>query len=358
MSKNEIRPIIGGIFGTRTEWDAEGNQIKKDDFHLRIYWDLWHSGAIADMPRYQLHVYLTIAMHLDQRGKGWPTQEQIAELLKVNRKTVGEAIKALVQKGYIERTRHRKPDGTWSNYEYKIKFAPSSDHDQKPDDHVQKTDMDENDPSITHDQKTDMDESAENRHSYHVQKTDMGHVQFTTSSELDTKKDSFELNTEIKTEYEDESSTEQQPEGRKKKNIQITLDEIADMELDSSFLPEGFPPKFTEAVKKVRDDLETIRYYFDIAKAAHKDAEKRLREQLQDPSFEFGDTYFDDDVAASAFLSTIGQAKLGKIEESIEAHFRGNVRSRLIRKELALVQALHKKEKQDQFIPYDWLNTD
>jgi predicted transcriptional regulator len=322
MGKNEIRPIIGGIFGTRTEWDAEGNQIKKDDFHLRLYWDLWHSGAIANMPRFELHVYLTIAMHLDQRGQGWPTQEEIAEMLKVNRKTVGAATKALEEKGYIERERHRKPDGTWSNYIYKIKFAP---------------------PVQQHD---------------HDQKTDMDHVQFTTGGKLDTKKDIFELNTEsntVKTEYKNESSTEQQPQ-EKKKSISITLDEIADLELDSSFLPENFPPKFTEAVKKVRDDLETIRYYFDIARAAHKDAEKRLKEQLQDPSFEFGDTYFDDDVAAAAFLSTIGQAKLGKIEESIEAHFRGNVRSRLVRKELALMQALEKKEKQDQFVLYDWLN--
>jgi hypothetical protein len=172
----------------------------------------------------------------------------------------------------------------------------------------------------------------------------------------------IELNTEINTEYEtvktecdNESNTEQQPQ-EKKKSINITLDEIANLALDSSFLPENFPPKFTEAVKKVRDDLETIRYYFDIAKAAHKDAEKRLKEQLQDPTFEFGDTYFDDDVAAAAFLSTIGQAKLGKIEESIEAHFRGNVRSRLVRKELALMQALEKKEKQDQFVLYDWVN--
>jgi DNA-binding Lrp family transcriptional regulator len=130
MEKNQ-KPIIGGIFGTHTEWDENGNVTVKDDFHLRIYWDLFHSGAIKKLKGNMFQVYITIAMHLDTRGEGWPTQQRIADLLDLSRNTVGTAIKQLEKDGFITREKIRT-SGKFDNTIYKIKFAPQN-HAQKID---------------------------------------------------------------------------------------------------------------------------------------------------------------------------------------------------------------------------------
>lgn len=156
----------------------------------------------------------------------------------------------------------------------------------------------------------------------------------------------IELNTELNTEriVKTESSTEDK---------RITFDDVAHLKLDSSFLPEGFAPKFTEAVKSIKDNFETIRYYYNIAKMAHKDVEKAF--QKYDPEFTLA---FDDELAAQAFRSSVGQLSLGAITESLEAHFRGNLRRRLIKKENEQQMMKEKGKKAKSFIYVDWVNKD
>lgn len=184
------KPIIGGIFGTRTEWDAEGNMVEKDEFHLRIYWDLFRSGAITRLKGNMLHVYLTIAMHLDKKGEGWPTQEQIAEYCGINRTTVVTSIKKLVNEGFIEAEKVRLANGNWDNTRYKIKFAPNK---KEGNNHVE---------------KSNMEETPQNQGSDHVEKINMEkstwknqHDKSNTKKELSFKKDlSFKKEPSIKKE--------------------------------------------------------------------------------------------------------------------------------------------------------------
>lgn len=188
MSTNQFKPIIGGIFGTHTEIDEHGNVVQKDDFHLRIYWDLFYSGAIGKLKGNMLHVYLTIAMHLDQRGEGWPTQERIAELCKINRETVVNSIKKLVEAGFIEAEKARSK-GKFDNTVYKIKFAPK---------------IDEN----IHDGKSDMEENQQNQGFDHVGKSNTVTMSEKPSRKIrhgksDTKKDiSFKEDPSLKKEQQ------------------------------------------------------------------------------------------------------------------------------------------------------------
>jgi DNA-binding Lrp family transcriptional regulator len=118
-----MKAIIGGIFGTHTEVNTEGNVTKKDDFHLRIYWDLFRNGSIKKLKGNMLHAYLLIAMYADNSGKGWPTQEILSDMLGVSRNTVGTAVKHLEKEGFITREKVRT-SGKFDNTIYKIKAIP------------------------------------------------------------------------------------------------------------------------------------------------------------------------------------------------------------------------------------------
>lgn len=125
MEDNNKRPILGGIFGTRTEVDSEGNVIQKDDFHLRLYWELFEPNLQKEaLKGNAFKVFLFIAMHLDKNGEGWPSQRRIAKKLGINKDTVGTAIERLEKYGLIEASQSRKPDGTWANTVYKLRLTP------------------------------------------------------------------------------------------------------------------------------------------------------------------------------------------------------------------------------------------
>jgi len=137
MNEKQVKTIIGGIFGTGTYtvWDEEGKaHTKKEKFNIRLYKDLWTSGAIRKLKGNLLGIFLTIAIHADSQGEGWPTQQTIADLLGISRDTVGKGLKKLEEYGFIEREKTRY-QGKFDNTIYKIKFAPdlkdeSEDHDQ------------------------------------------------------------------------------------------------------------------------------------------------------------------------------------------------------------------------------------
>jgi predicted transcriptional regulator len=192
---SEKKPIIGGIFGTHTEWDENGNVTVKDDFHLRIYWDLWHSGAMKRLKGNMLHVYLTIAMHLDRRGEGWPTQAQIAKLCGINRDTVGTAIKKLVKEGFIEAEKVRSKNGKFDNTVYKIKFVPQPKEEEK--NHVEKSDTAKN---------------AQNQHFHHAEKTGTEKpARKNRHGKSDTKEDLSFKDPSFKKDFDDDASADPKP---------------------------------------------------------------------------------------------------------------------------------------------------
>jgi DNA-binding transcriptional regulator YhcF (GntR family) len=231
---SEKKPIIGGIFGTHTEWDENGNVTVKDDFHLRIYWDLWHTGAMKRLKGNMLHVYLTIAMHLDRRGEGWPTQAQIAKLCGINRDTVGTAIKKLVKEGFIEAEKVRSKNGKFDNTVYKIKFVPQPKEEGK-----------------NHAEKSDVVKNAQNQHFHHAEKTGTEkparknrHGKSDTKEELSFKDPSF------KKDFDDDASavpkpweTDEQYKAFNKLYIEAGSNPILDHEKHYE--------KFQQAVEKV-----------------------------------------------------------------------------------------------------------
>ncbi len=121
MAGKENRPIIGGIFGTRTEVDAQGNVTEKDEFHLRIYWDFWRPEVQKVMKGNTCRVFLFIAMHMNNKGEGWPSQEYIAKRLFLSRNTVSKCVDTLVKADLIEVSQKRGPDGKFGEPVYKLK---------------------------------------------------------------------------------------------------------------------------------------------------------------------------------------------------------------------------------------------
>lgn len=125
MSKKRL--ILGGVFATHTEMDENGNVTQRDEFHTRLYWDLWHSGAMMKLKGARLHVLLTIAQHADRNGKGFPGVRRLAELLPYNKDAINKAIKDLIKLGFLEREQQRGYKGKFGNNHYKIKYTIQTD---------------------------------------------------------------------------------------------------------------------------------------------------------------------------------------------------------------------------------------
>jgi DNA-binding Lrp family transcriptional regulator len=137
MNEEQMKSIIGGIFGTGkyTVFTDEGEAVeKKEKFNIRLYKDLWYSGAIKKLKGNKLSVWLTIAIHANNSAEGWPSQRTIAELLGLNKDTVTKTLEALEKDGFIERSElARNDNGRFKNTKYKIKFAPDLTSPKKPD---------------------------------------------------------------------------------------------------------------------------------------------------------------------------------------------------------------------------------
>lgn len=57
-------------------------------------------------------VFLLLADHADDKGRAWPSQETLAEVLEMSERTVRTAIKELVDSGLLTRKARWRPDGT------------------------------------------------------------------------------------------------------------------------------------------------------------------------------------------------------------------------------------------------------
>jgi hypothetical protein len=122
MSKKQ-KLLFGGVFATHTEWNENGEVVERDEFHMRLYWDLWHSGAMMNLKGAKLHVLLTIAMHADKNAKGFPSVRRLQSLLPYNKNAINTAIKELIELGYLERTQERGENGLFAHNIYKIKYT-------------------------------------------------------------------------------------------------------------------------------------------------------------------------------------------------------------------------------------------
>lgn len=121
---SEAKQIIGGIFGTKTKIDEDGNVVEEDEFHIRLYRSLWDTGAIRELKYARLHTFLTIVKYANSEGSSWPTQQQIADETGYNRSTISDAVDYLENElGLIESGQRHKEDGTFSNTYYKLKPA-------------------------------------------------------------------------------------------------------------------------------------------------------------------------------------------------------------------------------------------
>ncbi len=125
--------ILGGVFATHTEMDENGNVIERDEFHVRIYWHLLTSGAIKKLKGGRLHVLITIALHCDNKGEGWPSTKRMAEMLPYSERQIKTFCKELEELGFIERWQTRKENGDFGKMHYRLKAAfpaPADEADQ------------------------------------------------------------------------------------------------------------------------------------------------------------------------------------------------------------------------------------
>lgn len=135
MSENKKpRLLFGGVFATHTEWDENGNVVERDEFHTRLYWELWTSGAMKNLKGPRLHVLLTIVQHSDRNGEGFPGIRRMAELLPYNKDTIAKTVRELIELGFLERDeQQRSEEGKFQDIKYRIKFVMPTPCPKKPD---------------------------------------------------------------------------------------------------------------------------------------------------------------------------------------------------------------------------------
>lgn len=135
MSENKKpRLLFGGVFATHTEWDEHGNVIERDEFHTRLYWELWTSGAMKKLKGPRLHVLLTIVQHSDRNGEGFPGIRRMAELLPYNKDSIAKAINELIELGFLEREEQKRAEaGKFGEIKYRIRYViPTANSNAEP----------------------------------------------------------------------------------------------------------------------------------------------------------------------------------------------------------------------------------
>lgn len=118
----EKKLLFGGIFETHQEWDEFGNVIQREEFYLRLYWNLWHSGMMKQLKGARFHVLMTIAMHANKNAECFPSVRQMEKLLPYNKNAINKAINDLIDLGLLEREQQRAESGKFNHNTYKIKY--------------------------------------------------------------------------------------------------------------------------------------------------------------------------------------------------------------------------------------------
>jgi predicted ArsR family transcriptional regulator len=76
-----------------------------------FYPTAWDMGELECLSARDLLVLLALVEHADDDGVCWPGQERLAQMTRVNSRTVRRALKRLEQIGLIQRTRRWAEDG-------------------------------------------------------------------------------------------------------------------------------------------------------------------------------------------------------------------------------------------------------
>lgn len=90
------------------------------DVYLRLYLSAFKNGLVADMGANNFMTLLAIASFMDQEGRAFPTQQQIADRLGVHLNTVNRSINSLLKfqingKPVLTREKVRQVGGCFSS---------------------------------------------------------------------------------------------------------------------------------------------------------------------------------------------------------------------------------------------------
>ncbi|WP_018755145.1 helix-turn-helix domain-containing protein [Paenibacillus terrigena] len=119
MSTNNLVSIE-----TQTEYSVTSGTTETRIF-VKMYVDAAKCGLIADMGPQNWTTLCIIASFMDAQGNCYPTQEQIAGLLGVNRQTANRYVKRLLTyrwngQAVLRATQGRSKGGTWENTRYTV----------------------------------------------------------------------------------------------------------------------------------------------------------------------------------------------------------------------------------------------
>ncbi|MEC0369992.1 helix-turn-helix domain-containing protein [Paenibacillus chibensis] len=109
---------------SQTEYSVTSGATETRIF-VKMYVDAAKAGLIADMGAQNWTTLCVIASFMDAQGNCYPTQDQIARYLGVNRQTANRYVKKLTEyrwngRPVIRTIRERSPKGMWQNTRYTV----------------------------------------------------------------------------------------------------------------------------------------------------------------------------------------------------------------------------------------------
>ncbi|MFK4304284.1 hypothetical protein ABH892_004424 [Paenibacillus sp. RC254] len=109
---------------SQTEYSITSGATETRIF-VKMYVDAAKAGLIASMGAQNWTTLCVIASFMDAAGNCYPTQDQIARYLGVNRQTANRYVKKLTEyrwngRPVIRAVRERSPTGTWQNTRYTV----------------------------------------------------------------------------------------------------------------------------------------------------------------------------------------------------------------------------------------------
>lgn len=325
MDKNLI---LGGVFATHTEMDADGNIVEKDHFHLRLYWELFHSGAIMKLKGAKLHVLLAIAMHADKRAESWPSIDRLTDLVPYGKNAINQAIQSLEEDGFIEREQGRGQAGQFGSMKYRIRYGvPDEVKDEIPEDGDE-----------TPDEST---VSQKGGHGENPQENNVSTVShFSGYRKVGYKKEKDDIKDDIKTTDKDDKRARE-----KKESISLK-------DLDISFLPDDYPKELKRIVEKrtgLFPTLEEAMVIHERAIWAHGKAARLLGYEIPN-DFPLAAKVLRDVIRIAAM-----KRKKGKEIKDLPAYFHNALADQLFNKHIKEEKEAADKENGDGFVPYNWV---
>lgn len=119
---NENKRLVTVETTTETSM-TDGKQETK--IFIRLYKEAMLSGLIAKLGAERWHTLCVVALHMNEKGECFPTQDYIAKGLGISRTAANRRIKSLVDFRWNDRPivtaiKKRHKNGTWENTRYTI----------------------------------------------------------------------------------------------------------------------------------------------------------------------------------------------------------------------------------------------